>query len=221
MKRIITLDGPAGVGKSTLARRVAEHLGIAYLDTGAMFRIIAKTFGPQGLELPEDALEKELARLRFSLSGSGAATVLACNGVPAGPEIRTEDVGMLASGYAVLPVVRSCLKKAQQDLGRMYDLVAEGRDMGTAVFPDASRKFFLDAGAEVRARRRVEQLAQTGVREDLAAVTEQIRKRDERDRNRPIAPLKAADDAVVIDTSDLDIDGVFAVIIKELGPKNA
>lgn len=220
MKRIITLDGPAGVGKSTLARRVAEHLGIAYLDTGAMFRIIAKTLGPQGLELPEDALEKELARLRFSLAGSGAATVLACNGVPAGPEIRSEDMGMLASRYAVLPAVRSSLKKAQRDLGGMYDLVAEGRDMGTAVFPDAPCKFFLDAGPEVRARRRVNQLAQNGAREDLAAVIEQIKQRDEQDRNRPIAPLKAADDAVIIDTSALDIEDVFAAIVKELGSKD-
>lgn len=216
MKRIITLDGPAGVGKSTLARRVADHFGIAYLDTGAMFRIIAKTLGPEGLDLPEAALEKALSPLVFSLSGSGAATTLSCNGVIAGQEIRAEDVGMLASRYAALPAVRSYLKKAQQDLGRSYDLVAEGRDMGTDVFPGAPHKFFLDASPEVRAVRRVKQLAANGVTEDVATVAEQIRERDERDRTRAIAPLRPADDAIIIDTSALDIEGVFNEIVSRV-----
>ena len=214
MRRVITLDGPAGVGKSTLAKRVAEELGLAYLDTGAMFRTIAKTLGPEGLNLSPATMETELAKLRFSLSGSGAATVLSCNGVPTGREIRTEEVGMLASRYATLPAVRAYLKKAQQDLGASYALVAEGRDMGTAVFPDAPRKFFLDATPEVRAMRRVRQLAETGVIEDLAEVTARIKERDDQDRNRAIAPLAAAKDAIVIDTSSLDIEGVFEAIMR-------
>jgi len=216
MGRVITLDGPAGVGKSTLAKRVAEELGVAYLDTGAMFRTIANTLGPEGLTLPRPAMEAELAKLRFSLSGSGAATVLSCNGIPTGRDIRTEEVGMLASRYATLPAVRAYLKKAQQALGAGYDLVAEGRDMGTAVFPSASDKFFLDASPEVRAERRAKQLAETGVTEDLAKVTARIKERDEQDRNRAIAPLVAAKDAVVIDTSRLDIDGVFNAIMREM-----
>lgn len=216
MGRVITLDGPAGVGKSTLAKRLAEELGVAYLDTGAMFRTIAKILGPEGLALPRPAMEAELAKLRFSLSGSGAATVLSCNGIPTGREIRTEEVGMLASRYATLPAVRAYLKKAQQALGASYDLVAEGRDMGTAVFPNASDKFFLDASPEVRAERRAKQLAETGVTEDLAKVAARIKERDEQDRNRAIAPLVAAKDAVVIDTSRLDIDGVFNGIMREM-----
>lgn len=213
MKRIITLDGPAGVGKSTLAKRIAERLGIAYLDTGAMFRTIAKNFGPQGLDLPERELEQRLAHLRFSLAGSGAGTALFCNGVTSGQEIRTEAVGMLASRYAALPVVRACLKSAQQELGRSYDLVAEGRDMGTSVFPDAPYKFFLDASPETRAARRVRQLAEQGEHEDMAVVAERIRQRDELDRNRPIAPLKPADDAHVIDTSSLGVDETLNTIL--------
>ncbi|SBV99351.1 Cytidylate kinase [uncultured delta proteobacterium] len=213
MRRIITLDGPAGVGKSTIAKRVAEHCGIAYLDTGAMFRIIAKTLGPENVALPEEALAKKLGALVFSLAGSGAATTLACNGVVAGQEIRTEAVGKLASDYAVLPAVRAYLKTAQQELGKAYSLVAEGRDMGTAVFPGAPYKFFLDASPEVRARRRVGQLAENGVIEDVATVARQIRERDEQDRNRPIAPLRPADDAVIIDTSERNIDQVFQAII--------
>ncbi|MDL2209413.1 (d)CMP kinase [Desulfovibrio sp. OttesenSCG-928-O18] len=216
MRRVITLDGPAGVGKSTLAKRVAEELGIAYLDTGAMFRTIAKTLGAEGLNTSEPTMETALAKLRFSLSGSGAATALSCNGVPTGREIRTEEVGMLASRYATLPAVRSYLKKAQQELGASYDLVAEGRDMGTAVFPDAPHKFFLDASPEVRAERRVKQLAETGVSEDIAEVTKRIKERDALDRGRALAPLVAAEDAVVIDTSHLDIQGVFDAIMRKL-----
>ena len=216
MRRIITLDGPAGVGKSTIARSVAEHCGIAYLDTGAMFRIIAKTLGPENTDLPETELAGKLAALSFSLSGTGGKTVLACNGVAAGQDIRTEAVGKLASDYATKPVVRQFLKNAQQDLGKAYSLVAEGRDMGTAVFPDAPRKFFLDASPEVRALRRVRQLAENGIVEDVATITRQIRERDEQDRNRPIAPLKAADDALVIDTSVMDIPQVLQTIIAAL-----
>ncbi|MCC8194148.1 MAG: (d)CMP kinase [Deltaproteobacteria bacterium] len=216
MSRVITLDGPAGVGKSTIAKRVAEHCGIAYLDTGAMFRIVAKTLGPKNVAVPDEELARALASLSFSLSGSGGGTSLACNGEVAGQEIRTEEVGKLASDYATRPAVRAYLKKAQQDLGKAYSLVAEGRDMGTAVFPDAPYKFFLDASPEVRALRRVRQLAENGVIEDVAKVTRQIRERDEQDRNRALAPLKAADDAIVIDTSNLTVAQVFQTIAQAL-----
>ena len=214
---IVTLDGPAGVGKSTLARRVASALGIAYLDTGAMFRTLAAHLGQEGLALSAAEREKALAALQFSLSGCGTDSTLACNGVVAGPEIRTEAVGMLASQYAVLPEIRSCLKAVQQQLGARYSLVTEGRDMGTAVFPAAKHKFFLDACPEVRAKRRLQQLQESGVQADLQEITEQIRKRDDMDRNLAIAPLRPAPDAVIIDTSKLDIDGVFAAIMGHLG----
>ena len=214
--RIITIDGPAGVGKSTIARKTATALGIAYLDTGAMFRTLALHMGHGGLDFSEDRLEGCIGSLVFSLAGSGGETALICNDVVAGQEIRTEDIGMLASRYAALPVVRSWLKKAQQELGRKYSLVAEGRDMGTVVFPDAPHKFFLDASPETRARRRVNQLAESGVVEDLAVVTQRIRERDALDRGRSIAPLRAAEDAVVIDTSALTLEDVFNEIMQRV-----
>lgn len=215
--RVVTLDGPAGVGKTTLARRVAEALGLAYLDTGAMFRATALALGPGARELPEAELRARLAGLDFGLSGGGAASVLRLNGRAVGDEVRTEQVGMMASDVATLPVVREFLKAAQRAVGRATALVAEGRDMGTVVFPEAAHKIFLDAAPEVRARRRCEQLRAMGAPAELAAITEQIRARDHQDRNRAVAPLRPAPDAVVIDTGALDIDGVFAAIMAALG----
>lgn len=216
MRDIITIDGPAGVGKSTLAKRVAAHAGVACLDTGAMFRVIAGRLGSAGLELSPATLEKELEKLSFSLSGSGYDTKFACNGIIAGEEIRTEEIGALASEFAQLPPVRTYLKKAQQVLGEEYALVAEGRDMGTVVFPNAKHKFFLDASAEVRAIRRVNQLRENGLEADIAMITAQIKERDDRDRNRTIAPLKPAKDAIIIDTSALTVDDVFESILRAL-----
>lgn len=218
---IVTLDGPAGVGKSTLAGRVAAALGIAYLDSGAMFRILAFFLGEQGMTLPASELAVRLQAFQFSLAGRGSSTVLACNGRAAGPEIRTEAVGMLASRLAVLPEVRSAMKTAQQALGRQFSLVAEGRDMGSVVFPDAPHKFFLDASPEVRALRRYQQLLEAGTPQDLAGLAEQIRQRDEQDRNRSLAPLRPADGAVVIDTSDLGIDEAFQVIMRHINSTGA
>lgn len=215
-REIITIDGPAGVGKSTLAKRVAAYAGMAYLDTGAMFRIVAARIGKAGLSLPPARLAEALGELSFSLSGTGDETLLACNGVTAGQEIRTEEVGALASELARLPAVRASLKTAQQALGAAYPLVAEGRDMGTAVFPEARYKFFLDASADVRAERRAAQLRQNGLKADVSTIAAQIRERDERDRTRALAPLKPAENAVIIDTSNLSIDGVFNAIIAGL-----
>ncbi|MCK9241026.1 (d)CMP kinase [Desulfocurvus sp.] len=215
--RIVTLDGPAGVGKTTLARRVAEALGLAYLDTGAMFRATALALGPGARELPGAGLRARLEGLAFGLEGRGAASALRLNGRPVGEEIRTEQVGMLASDVATLPEVREFLKAAQRAVGRATALVAEGRDMGTVVFPEAAHKFFLDAAPEIRARRRCEQLRALGAPADLDAVTAQIRARDHQDRTRAVAPLRPAEDALVIDTGPLDIDGVFAAIMAALG----
>lgn len=213
---LVTIDGPAGVGKSTLARRVAEALGIACLDTGAMFRIIAKELGGNALELDDEDLGARLKALSFSLSGSGADTVLACNGTPAGQEIRSERIGYLASRFAEKSAVRGYLKSAQRALGAEFSLVAEGRDMGSTIFPDAPYKFFLDAAPLVRAQRRMLQLQAAGETPDLEELAEQIRRRDELDRNRAIAPLKAAGDAIIIDTGTLDIDGVFRAIMSRI-----
>lgn len=211
---IVTIDGPAGVGKSTMAKQLARHLSIPYLDTGAMFRSIAWKLGDGSWDWDEATIQAELDTIEYALSGIGEDSVLSLNGTPIGTEIRTEEVGMWASNVATLPVVRTFLKTAQQKLGTQFSLVAEGRDMGTVIFPDAPHKFFLDASVEERANRRFKQLQALGKPADLEELKEQIAKRDHQDRNRAVAPLKAADDATVIDTTELNKDQVF-VALKE------
>ncbi|MFP5258355.1 MAG: (d)CMP kinase [Acidobacteriota bacterium] len=212
-RRIITLDGPAGAGKTSVSRRAAGELALAYLDTGAMFRGLALRLGPGGHLLPEADIDAALAAIVFSLEGSGSDTRLLLDGMPLPDAARTEEVGAMASKLAVLPVVRRRLKLAQQALGRETDLLAEGRDMGTAIFPEASCKFFLDASPEVRAMRRVRQLAALGKPADYEAILAAIRSRDHEDRNRAVAPLIPAPDALVIDTSELTEDAVVARIV--------
>lgn len=215
-KLIVTIDGPAGVGKSTMAKRLARELGIPYLDTGAMFRATAWKLGEGSWEWDEAELESAMADFVFTLSGIGEDSILSLNDTLIGDEIRTEEVGMWASNVATLPVVRTFLKTAQQSLGERFSLVAEGRDMGTVIFPDAPHKFFLDATVEERANRRFHQLQRLGKPADLEALKEQIAKRDHQDRNRAVAPLKAADDATTIDTTELNKDQVFEALVKKV-----
>lgn len=212
-RRIVTIDGPAGAGKTSVSRRAAGLLGVAYLDTGAMFRALALRLGAGGHQLPEAQIDARLAAMAFSLTGSGADTVLLVDGAPLPDAARTEQVGNWASNLAVLPVVRTRLRLAQQALGRAADLLAEGRDMGTVVFPEAAHKFFLDASAEVRATRRVKQLAALGRPADYAEILAAIRRRDDQDRNRAEAPLVPAAGAMVIDTSTMTEDAVVARIV--------
>jgi len=216
---IVTLDGPAGVGKTTLATRLADLLGIAYLDTGAMFRSVAFAFGDGAWERPVDQLVPELNRLDFDLEGIGKNSELLLNGYPLSPQIRSEEVGLWASHLGRIPVVRDFLRRNQQAIGRMVSLVAEGRDMGSVVFPTARHKFFMDASIDVRAKRRHAQLKSMGMEEDLERIRAQIRIRDDQDRNRVVAPLKPAQDAVIIDTSALDADRVLERIVEHIKEK--
>lgn len=213
---IVTLDGPAGSGKTTVARMVADRLGIAYLDSGAMFRAFALRLGAQSWAWSEDVLRQRLVGLDFALQGRGGEAELFLNGEPLGQEIRREEVGMWASNLAKSGVVREILKQAQQRLGAGTALVAEGRDMGSVVFPRARYKFFLDAALEERARRRWLQLKEMGVNEDLDALIANLRQRDDQDRNRAIAPLMPADDAVIIDTAGLTPEQVVDVVVEKV-----
>ncbi|CCO22842.1 (d)CMP kinase [Maridesulfovibrio hydrothermalis] len=213
---IITLDGPAGVGKSTLAKRLADHFEIAYLDTGAMFRATAWKLGEGAWDWDKDKLDAALKELEFTLSGSGSNSTLSLNGIALTDEIRTEKIGMWASNMAKIPAVRTLQKTAQRKIGETTSLIAEGRDMGTVIFPQAPCKFFLDADLEERARRRFSQLEEMGKPADLKDLIEQIGARDDQDRNRKVAPLKPAKDGIIVDTTKLDIDGVFARLVAEV-----
>lgn len=206
---IITIDGPSGVGKTTLARLIAEKLAIPHLDSGAMFRILALVLGEEALITPQDELRKQCAACRFTLNGAGSNSLLQYNGISPGQEIRSPEISSLASRLGVNQEIRSVLLKAQREIGAQQPLVTEGRDMGTVVFPEAAVKFFLDADPLIRARRRLKDLEAVGRSENIEELAEQIRTRDERDRSRSIAPLKAADDAIIIDSTNLDVQGVL------------
>jgi len=215
--KVITIDGPAGVGKTTLARRMAEYLDLAYLDTGSMYRALAWFIGENCQDIQPRQMRELLKDLFFDLQGSGKDTRIILNGNLLDDQIRTEEVGMRASDVAQMPVVREYMKKAQQKLGQNVSLVAEGRDMGTTVFPQAKCKFFLEASSQVRARRRYEQLLQMGREADLQMIESTIERRDQQDRNRAVSPLRPAEDAHIIDTGNKNIDEVFADMLLQVG----
>ena len=204
---VLTLDGPSGTGKGTVAAEVAKDCGWGLLDSGALYRAFAYIADQKGIVADDDAaiclLGSELD-LKCSLGPGGAAVIL-WGDVTLSDEIRTESAAQRASYYAERPSVRAALLQQQRSNRRLPGLVADGRDMGTRVFPDAKVKIFLTAAPEVRARRRYNQLNEKGINASLAAVEEAMRARDQRDEQREIAPMKAAADAVVIDTTQLEI----------------
>lgn len=207
---VIAVDGPGGAGKGELTRRLASGLNFALLDSGAIYRVLAYAARKAGLALfDEESLcrEAEVMNLSFEVEGDGVHVML--NGEDVSSAIRTEEAGVNASKVAQFPSVRQVLLQRQRDFIQDPGLVADGRDMGTVVFPDAQVKIFLDADAEVRAHRRVKQLMAVGKSADYNEILREIKERDDRDRNRAVAPLKPASDAVVIDSSNMDIAAVY------------
>jgi len=219
-KRIVTIDGPSGGGKSTVSRTLAAKLHFTYLDTGAMYRAVAYQCREQGID-PGDAaqLEPLLAAICIELlppsAGEDDVRVLV-DGREVGKYLRTPEMGMLASKVSALPLVRSTLTRLQQQIGEKGLIVAEGRDTGTVVFPEAAWKFFLDASPEVRAHRRVEQLRNKGEQVDEQQLLAQIIQRDRDDRERTIAPLKAAPDALTIDSTGLPVEEVVRLMYEKI-----
>lgn len=217
---IVTIDGPSGAGKSTVSQMLATRLGYTYLDTGAMYRAVGLKVERTGID-PADtaALEELLAGLDLELAPGDTETRVLLDGEDVSLAIRTAEMGMVASRVSALPPVRRTLTALQQELGRRGGVVAEGRDMGTVVFPEAPYKFYLDASAEERARRRHEQLLEKGQPSDFQEILAQIIQRDRDDSARALAPLKPAADAVVIDSSGLDAEGVVAFMLKHINAR--
>lgn len=211
---IIAIDGPAGAGKSTIARNVALALGFQLVDTGAIYRSVAYHARQRGIELDDGEALAELARsmaFRFELHEDD--NYVFCNGERLGHEIRTPENSQAASKVSALPPVRAALLDVQREIGRARESVLEGRDIGTVVFPEADVKIFLTASPEVRAQRRTDQLGEAGQAADYGEILRDIRERDDRDSNRAAAPLKQADDAVAIDSTTFPADEVVRQIL--------
>jgi len=214
---VIAVDGPSGVGKGALCRSLATSLGFHLLDSGALYRLVALGAEEQSLSMhDEEALAKLAARLdvEFRLSADDDVVCPVLRGRLVGQELRGERCGDNASRIAAYPRVRDALLARQRAFRRAPGLVADGRDMGSIVFADAELKIFLTASVEERARRRYKQLIAKGMGVNLAPLLGEISARDKRDRERSIAPMKPASDAVVIDTTALGIDEVFAQVLK-------
>ena len=212
---VIAIDGPSGSGKGTVSRRVAAALGWQLLDSGALYRIVALAGARAGLDADDQDGHAALARgldIRFEVDGTGAERVL-LDGRDVTREIRSEQAGSAASRVAAWPGVRAALFERQRGFMEPPGLVADGRDMGSVVFPDAQLKIFLTASTEERARRRHKQLKEKGLSVNLAALSAEIAERDRRDATREVAPLVACADAVVIDSTDLGVDAVVDKVL--------
>ncbi len=206
MAAVITIDGPSGSGKGTIAERLAKRLGWHCLDSGALYRLVGFAAERAGISFDDAAKLAEIAR---SMSVEFRSGQVRLNGEDVSSAIRTETAGNAASKVAALPEVREALLQWQRDYAREPGLVADGRDMGSVVFPNAEVKIFLTASAEIRAERRYKQLKEKGLDVSLASLVTEIRERDERDQNRSVAPLKAPAAALEVESTALSIEEVL------------
>lgn len=210
----IAIDGPAGAGKSTMARRVAKDLGFVYVDTGAIYRTVGYHMDFYGIGPRDtDGVTRLIGDVNIEIRYDDAGVQrMILNGHDVTDEIRTPEMSAIASAISTQKVVREYLLEMQRELARTHNVVMDGRDIGTVVLPGADVKIFLTAAPEVRARRRFDELTAKGEKVTFDKVLEDLRKRDEQDTNRKIAPLRQAKDAVLLDTSELDIEGAVAAI---------
>lgn len=214
MKKVITIDGPSGAGKSTVSREVAKALGFQYLDTGALYRAVAYYFinFPNINEWDDKEIEKELFNIKITYEDGKVFL----NGQDISLKIRDPNVAILTSEISAKKVVRDFLLPLQRSFAEKMDIVAEGRDMGTVVFPDAWKKFYLDASCEIRARRRFAQFLSLGKKITFEEALRDVIERDRRDFSRQTAPLRISKDAFYIDTSNLTIQEVISLILKKV-----
>ncbi len=217
---VITVDGPSGAGKGTLCHALADKLGFDFLDSGAIYRILALAALKQQIDFEDETALAELGRrleVKFVPQGNEVQVIL--DGENVGDQIRTAQAGQNASKIAIYPKVREALLQRQRDFSSEKGLIADGRDMGTIVFPHAQIKFFLDASAEERTKRRVKQLQEKGFNANFDEILAEIKERDFRDRNRPIAPLVPATDAVILDSTHLSIEEVIQQALDHIAQK--
>ena len=220
MSYIITVDGPSGAGKGTLCHALAEKLKADFLDSGAIYRITALAAVKKGISLDDEVSLAQLGRqldIRFEPKNGEVNVIL--DGENVGDQIRTAEAGQNASKVAALPQVRAALLQRQRDFASANGLVADGRDMGTVVFPNAQVKLFLDASAEERTKRRVKQLQEKGFNANFDDILAEIKERDFRDRNRDVAPLVPAADALLLDSTHLSIDEVIVQALAYISSK--
>ena len=219
----IAIDGPAGAGKSTIAKRLAAELGFRYVDTGAIYRTVAYFFDLWGVSPKDiDGIRRYIDELNIDIEyDEEGVQHMIMNGIDVTADIRTQEISQKASLVSAHAIVRDMLLDMQRDVAKKYNVIMDGRDIGSVVLPKANVKIFLTASAEVRAKRRTEELLAKGQKASYATVLKEIQQRDYQDTHREVAPLKMCRDSIKVDTSELDIEGVIAEmkrIIKEKIP---
>ena len=211
----IAIDGPAGAGKSTIAKTLAKELGFVYVDTGAMYRAMAYFFLQQGISKDDEhAITAAVPGVDVTIRYENGAQQVFLNGENVTGNLRTEQVGNMASSTSIYPAVRTKLVALQQKLAKTTDVIMDGRDIGTCVLPDAQVKIYLTASVQTRAERRYKELVEKGESADLGKIASDIEERDYRDMHREMSPLRQAEDAVLVDSSDMSIDEVVSAIRK-------